>query len=195
MAYSPHPEPPADLPSRALPITVWARPVWRCYRLDLGPVWFGAGRQWRWDCPGGSYGVLYAAADEAGAFLETFGHTTGERLVAAADIARRGLARLGVEGPPALVDLTGDGLVQVGADARLFTGDYALAQRWSAAFFAHPARVDGVLYPSRHHPRLGCVALYDRARERVRVEAEAPWLGAHRATLGVLLDRFGFGLL
>lgn len=53
------------------------------------------------------------------------------------------------------------GLTQIGADGRLFTGSYKIAQHWSAALRAHPSKPDGIRYPSRHdHTRIAyCIKL------------------------------------
>ena len=61
-----------------------------------------------------------------------------------------------------------DGLTLNGIDLRVTGGDdYNLAQRWSGAIHAHHPLVDGIFYASRHHNGLYCVALFERARDKV----------------------------
>ena len=63
-----------------------------------------------------------------------------------------------------LVNLTdGASLARLGADARLWTGDYALSQAWSLALWNHPEQADGLLYRARHAPDRLAVAIFDRA--------------------------------
>jgi hypothetical protein len=67
----------------------------------------------------------------------------------------------------ALVDLTGAGLLQLGADARIEAeADYRASQLWSRAFWSHPDRPDGILYRSRYDGACQCIALYDRVRRQ-----------------------------
>jgi hypothetical protein len=54
------------------------------------------------------------------------------------------------------------GLTRIGADGRLFTGSYKIAQQWSAALRAHPSDPDGIRYPSRHDHTRVAYAIYSR---------------------------------
>jgi hypothetical protein len=90
-------------------------------------MFFGSTGSSRFDAPSGEYGVLYVAVDVYGAFIETFGRRLGRQSLQLADFATRALARVTTSRPLRLVDLAGVGLAQVGADARLTTGDYHLA--------------------------------------------------------------------
>jgi len=76
----------------------------RVHRRDRDPLYVGRTGLSRFDAPDGEYGVLYAAADAHGAFVETFGRTGGERLVAASVLAARALARIEAARPLRLVD-------------------------------------------------------------------------------------------
>jgi hypothetical protein len=82
-----------------------------------------------------------------------------------------------------LVDLAGAGLTRIGADGRLTTGSYQIAQAWSQTLYRHPDRVDGLYYCSRYDPSKFCVALYDG-----RVELAD--LAEQRVTSENLLDRY-----
>jgi hypothetical protein len=135
-----------------LPLLVGVGPWLRIHRLGYEPVFFGRAGKSRFDAPGGEYGVLYAGVDAHCAFIETLGHETGVRVLNDIDVRMRGLARIETRRPLRLVDLTGAGLAHLGADERLCSGDYSVAQRWSLALWQHPARPDGLYHRSRHDP-------------------------------------------
>jgi hypothetical protein len=121
----------------------------------------------RFDAPNAEYGVLYVAADEYGAFIETFGHNTGIRRISRLDLESRRLSRVDVSRPLRLVDLSGTHLAQIGADNRLITSDYTIAQQWALAFFQHPQTPDGIYYPSRHDNEHMCAAIFDRTSSAI----------------------------
>lgn len=56
----PHPEPPASLRDRELPIVSHAAPLLRIHRAGFDPIYFGRSGDARFDAPGGEYGVLAA---------------------------------------------------------------------------------------------------------------------------------------
>lgn len=128
----PHPEPPIDLTRRTLPwfdIGTTPQPWCRIHRASRGPIHFGRSPDGRFNAPAREFGVLYLATDPFGAFVETLGQVIGNGVVALSDVAARSLCWATTIRPLALVDLTGAGLVRIGADARLCTGGHALAQR------------------------------------------------------------------
>ncbi|HEX5417483.1 MAG TPA: RES family NAD+ phosphorylase [Chloroflexota bacterium] len=150
----------------------------------------------RWDAPDGSYGVLYVGTDAHAAFIETFGHTTGIRVLQLTDLATRAMSRLMPSRPLRLVRVTGSGLAQLGADARLFSADYAVSQRWSQAIYRHPSLPDGILYPARHDETRLCAALFDRIRDEITEDAMGTLADPpNAALLGALLNTYGFGLV
>jgi len=144
-----HPEPPADLNQRSLPIIAVHAPWFRIHQSNYAPLFFGRTGRYRVDAPDGEFGVLYAGHDEQCAFVETFGHSLDMRVVTMDELKRRDLARLVVNRPLRLVDLTGAGLARLGADNRLCTGDYLLAQRWALALWRHAESLGG-LADARH---------------------------------------------
>ena len=161
-------------------------------------MFFGATQSNRFDDPIGEFGVLYLAAGFEGAFIEgclvdtglgTTGPLLSQRLLEA-----RCLAEIRFAQTINLVDLTGSGLVAIGADARLSSGDYRIAQRWSRAMWRHPGRPDGILYLSRHNPYLLCAAVFDRAPNTI-VNQIGSFLGSGLiARTAALLDKYGVGL-
>jgi hypothetical protein len=138
---------------------------------------------------------LYLAKQAEGAFIETFGQTTGVRVVAQAELALRSISFLECRSLR-LVDLTAAGLARIGADNRLCDGDHQLAQRWSLALWNHPDLIDGILYRARHDPSQECVALYDRVGDIFKIQQT--WGCDSRSfavTLSQILDTYEFGLI
>lgn len=191
----PHPEPPADLDQRPLPLLHTTQAWLRVHRLEYEPLFFGRTGRYRFDAPAGEYGVLYAAGDAHCAFIETLGHNLDVRIIDLRDLRARGLTLLEVSRPLRLVDLTGPGLARLGADGRLTTGDYTVAQRWALALWRHPDRPDGLVYRSRLDPsRLGA-AIYDRTADALTaVRLGGPADPTHARLLAVLLETYGFGV-
>jgi len=192
----PHPPPP-ELDGRPLPLRTLDQPWFRVHPRALSGVFFGRSGLHRFDAPEGEFGVLYLGADPHAAFIETFGHghAGADRLVTLRALRRRLLSRVELDRPLRLVDLTESGLVRIGADMRLCTGDYTVAQRWSAALRGHADAPDGLLYRSRHDGARLCAAVFDRAAPA----ASSTPLGAlsepvNRRLLADLLDTYDFGL-
>jgi hypothetical protein len=194
----PHPEPPAELPAVGLPITRRSRRWFRAHHCRHRPLFFGRTGEWRYDDPERSFGVLYVAADFEGAFVEGCLHDaavgTTSALLSERYLARRCLSRICFAAPLRLVDLSGPGLVAIGADARLCVGDYLVAQLWSRALWRHPQQPDGILYLARHNPAIVCAAVFDRA-PAAAAERLGPMLGPRlvRRT-AALLDAYRVGL-
>lgn len=191
----PHPEPPADLGSRVLPL-VALRDSWlRIHRLEYSPLYFGRTCANRFDAPKGEFGVLYVGATSGAAFVETFGHATGDNFVQKSELLLRGISVIGSKIELKLVDLTGPGLARIGADERLCSGSQALARRWSAALHRHSTNPDGLLYRARHDPSQICAAFYDRAEPHFTIQKTIT-LGdaAFEDELLELLHKYDFGL-
>jgi hypothetical protein len=191
-----HPEPPADLDRRSLPIIATHSPWFRIHQSRYAPLFFGRTGRYRFDAPVAEFGVLYAGNDAYCAFIETFGHSLDIRVVPMDELKRRELSRLTANRSLRLVDLTGAGLARLGADNRLCTGDYLLAQRWARAFWRHPDQPDGLLYRSRLDPARQCVAIFDRAQAIFAASSLGILADSlHRPLLASLLDTYGIGLL
>lgn len=194
----PHPRPPSDLSTVELPITRRSRRWFRAHPCRRDPLFFGRTGQWRYDDPERRYGVLYVAAGLEGAFVEGCLHDatvgTSTPLLSERFLEQRCVAKIRFAGRLRLVDLTGPGLAAIGADARLCVGDYRIAQLWSRAIWRHPQQPDGVLYLSRHNPKILCAAVFDRAPDS-DYEPLGPFLGPRllRRT-AALLDTYGVGL-
>jgi hypothetical protein len=192
-----HPDPPLDLATRPLPITLFRRSWFRIHWLTRDPIYFGRSGDNRFDAPDGEFGVLYAGKDARCAFIEVFGSATGVHFVEQSELAARGLARIAPRRPLRLVNLTGEGLARVGADARLTSGEsYLAARRWALAIHDHPRKPDGIAYAARHDPSRICAALFERASAELEVTRLGPLTDlAHAALLARLLDTYKFGLV
>ncbi len=201
---SPHPDPPPDLPQRALPITDYSSELYRIHRLQHAAKFFGRSRTHRWDATGGEFGVMYTGATPSVSFAETLLPAPGTLAaitvsasgatvpVSGSMVANYGLALVTPMEPLRCVDLRGPGLARVGADGRLTSGLHLVAQRWSLALWSHPSAPDGILYRSRRDPDDTSLAIFDRAGEKVRVET----LGGlkeprHRELLEQIYERYG----
>jgi len=192
-----HPAPPRGGHTGPLAIQrVRKNHTWfRLYRHQYDPLHFGMTRRSRFDAPNGEFGVLYVARQCAGAFIETLVRD-GIRELPNDVIKRFHVAEITASRGLKLIDLAGKGLVRMGVDGRLATGDYRIAQRWSKVFYDHPDGVDGILYPSRHDPKQHLAALFDRTHPLLRGES----CGTVRNYLGDqeffrLLDHYGIALL
>lgn len=177
--------PPADLAARPLPVRrVAAARLVRISRHSSGEPHFGRTGNDRFDDPAASYGVCYiGCGDERTAlrvaFAETVLHdriaTRGGFDVALSELRSRHVVRF--DGPEKLVlaHLAGAGLKRLGLDGRISTiTPYDIPQAWSAAIHAHPDGVDGIAYVSRHYNLGMAVALFDRARSRIRTRSYDP---------------------
>lgn len=174
--------------------TVPAGEVWRRMfnTRFLDPLGWGRGRSRFSDPSGSAFGLIYLGSSAKVAFVET---VLGDRadgrgaecVVALAELEVRSLASFRITEALRLVDLTGDGPLRMGVPSDVVgASDQSPAQVWSAAFHAHEDQPDGVFYPSRLNEER-CVALYDRAIGKLKVEA-APRLMDCRAELASILD-------
>lgn len=171
MTPDPRPWPPGDFATRSPRITVLqaGTTLHRFFTRGRDSIYFDLGLGGRLNAPDGSYGVLYAAEQQRGAFAESFLRSPGRRQLPADLIARKAYARLSLLRDVSLLDLHGPGLAVVGATAEVTSGGepYALPQTWSKALHEHSAAVDGIAYMARHDNHEVCYALFERARGAV----------------------------
>jgi len=161
------------------------------------PLFFGSTGLDRFDAPGKEFGTLYAATSPHGAFIESFGWSTDvSAAVTRVELEATCLSEIQLTRPLELVDLTGAGLVRMGADARLNDGDHGIAQRWSLAFFQHPQHPDGVHYRARRDPDRISAAVYDRARDAVKAVRLGSLLEPRNTELlEETLERYNLGII
>jgi hypothetical protein len=144
---------------------------------------FGQQASNRYDPADRSYGVLYLAHDLATALMESLFHdhrwSRGTaRTVSLTDVRSRLVRLVEVRDTLALADLTADGVMaaQLGLTLEELVGrDYVHTRDISRQVHSTRAEqggpFDGIFYPSRNNAR-GCTALFDRARDKVRVHAD-----------------------
>jgi hypothetical protein len=195
----PHPELAEQSP---LIFTVKAgETLYRHHQTVNDPIYFGMSGNNRFDDPdcstGATFGVLYVGEDPHCCFIESCGSTTGVPAVSGAYLEARSIAKLELTEELRFVDLASSGgLTHVGADGRLFTGSYKVAQRWSAALRLHPSKPDGIRYLSRHDPSRVAYAIFTRSPSTFRVSSMGPLTTyTNRALLNQLLRDYNVDLI
>jgi hypothetical protein len=198
-----HPLPHAELATQdPLIFVVPAGEVlYRHHRKIHDPVYFGKDGDYRFDdpdCPTvGAFGVLYAGADPECCLLESCGSTTGVPAVSVAYLDARAIAKMELSEPLRFIDLASDGgLASIGADGRLATGSYTVAQQWSAALKKHPCKPDGIRYRSRHAPERIAYAIYERTPTTFKVTSMGSFTDvANEVLFKRVLKTYNFALL
>lgn len=197
-----HPPPHAELGRRQplLYVLKEGAVIFRLHRRVHEAVFFGKTGNNRFDapdCPSGSYGVMYAGEDPHCCFIESCGQTTGAPAVSGAYLEGRYLAELELTRAVTFIDLAeSGGLSHLGADARLLTGSYKIAQQWSAALRKHPVKPDGIRYRSRRDPGRVAYAIYECPRSTFKVTNRGSLMNpANRKLLNELLDLYKVDLI
>lgn len=164
-----HPEPPKGLGDLTFTLANFEDALFRSHRKEHSPLFFSTGDDYRFNAPAKEFGTCYFAPTVQCCFLETYRHDTASASeITKTELERRRLATIEIISPSLrLIDLTGPGLAQIGADARLTTGNYRIAQRWSL-FFWRNSDADGLVYRSRIDPNLNSIALYERASKKLK---------------------------
>jgi hypothetical protein len=191
-----HPPPPSDLLQRKLPIiTLGGETIfYRVHQARYSPIYFGNSGGSRFDVP---EGIIYLAIDEYAAFRETIGRFSKYRLISTEVLDRRRMTEIISNRKLSLVDLTGNGLTLLDADARLFTGNYQIAQQWSKKLQEHPENPDGIYYRSRHDPSRFCLALYQlKVGSTLQVINTYNFLSQeYSERLALILEEYQYGLI
>ncbi len=119
------------------------------------------------------FGVLYLGDTLKVCFLEAVlrdrrNGIVGDYVIGEKELSSRRYARIEPIASLELVDLRGDGCVQMGVPSDVpRSSNQSLARRWSLAFYQHPSQPDGIIFPSRLNEET-CVAIYDRAVTKLR---------------------------
>jgi hypothetical protein len=192
----PHPLPPEDFNSRELPI-ITSQGTW--YRLNTvefaSSLYFDRTGNGRFDSPAQGYGILYVGADVYASWIECYGRTHGARGVSESVLRQRDLYAISSSRPLVFADLTGAGLVKMGADGRLSSGAYTVARHWAQAIYDHPQGVDGIRYRSRHDDERYCYGIFERCVTEIQEQNLGNLLITNPKLLVEILDYYDYGLL
>jgi hypothetical protein len=150
-------------------MTPLAGPFFRIYReTHKTPMFFGKTLDYRFDSASGDCGVLYAAPALEGAFVETFMQELGRTSVSMKELHERPVALIHTKRALRFIDLCAQGgQMRLGLDGRICTGSYTVAQTWSDALRSHPAKPDGILFPSRHELSLPSCAIFETVKDEL----------------------------
>jgi RES domain len=183
---------PMDFDRRRLHLVRSSGPWQRLHQETYSTLYFGKGRENRFDDPRGEYGVLYVAEDEFGAFVETFLRDPRLTLVARDELLERRLSRIEASADFSLVDLTGKGLQRVGITGEVSTVPHEQTWALSRAIHEHPSQPDGIRYRLKHDlERIG-VAIFDRVDVGLQVTSGGSLADPANATLlGKVLQEYG----
>ena len=170
----PPPSPPADLGARkpAIQILKTGAELHRFHAardangMLYDPIFFDKSKKGRFNDSAGTFGVLYAAATESGAFAESFLRTPGRQVRAADFVSDKAYARLKTKRDLRFISVAGKGLAPIGATAQVSHSGlpYDVPQAWSTALHDHKAKADGIVYTARHDDAELCYAIFERAK-------------------------------
>jgi hypothetical protein len=190
------PCPPLDLASRKLPLTRLSARIYRIHQTKYSALYFGKDGSCRFDDPLKKYGVLYACLGPDAAFAEVFLRRLDRVLIEEDTIRERSLAVIRLDSV-AFVDLTGDGLRRISCDNRIATGvPYRTTSLWSRALFEHPRKPAGIIYRSRHNPKLKCIAIFSAFSRKLKLLESTNLLGRSLRSWTVRqLERYDLSIL
>jgi len=147
----------------------------------------------RFHDPEGTFRVCFLGENATASFVETFLRDPPVRLITCAEITRRRLAVLEVLRPLRLVKVRDEGLAVIGCTAEVTScpRPYVDSQVLSRDLWRHADQPDGLQYRCRHDNGLLAVALFDRAKDALRVHYSENLLDEH-ARLLAWGKRYGF---
>ena len=177
------PDPPADFASSALDtVSLAAGERWgRIYQSRFpDPLGYGKSGS-RFSDPRrrvekNRFGVLYLGRTIKVCFVEAVlrderDAVIGELVLEDVELTGRHYAEIEIARPLTLLDLRDDARLRQGVPSDVVGGKaHGLARRWSVAFHDHPAKIDGLLYPSRLNG-VENIALYHRAVPKLTAKA------------------------
>jgi hypothetical protein len=186
--------PPAKLAGRP-PRLRSERPkrLWRLHwELDPShPTPKNPGR-WRFDAPAGQYPVTYASVRRDHVFVEVYGDTEDQRIIAPNQAERR-ISVATFSRKLRVIDL-GDAetLARLGIDSRLCTTlDYTRTQLWAEKMRQWRTDADGIRYTGRKAGRADNLCLFlDRCANALDWELQGT-IASERALVTKACHRFG----
>lgn len=190
-----HPDPPAVLRADDLLTLTHSGPWYRLNPVQYpSALYFDQSGCGRFDGPQQGYSILYLGADIHTCFIKCFGRTH-TKAVAEAELKERNLFEIRAQRPLTLVDLSGPGLVRLGADSRLTTGSYAQARKWVQAIWELNQQLDGIRYRARMDNDRFCYGLFDRTKIDLEEQNLGNLVDSHPWELAQILDGYGYALL
>lgn len=190
------PGPPPDLHRRALPLVpvsagsrLFVIHDRRRPALELDP---GGDRpaDGRFGSPEGIWRTAYLGLSVEACFAETLCHQPGLRDIPLNCLFQCTLTEIDVRRRLSVVELCDEGLLRLGATAATVHGPAETTRLWAHAFYHHRDRPHGIRYRSVHDDSQYCVALFDRAVERLHVDGSVRLI-ERRSRLDTLLARYG----
>lgn len=133
--------------------------------------------------PANRFGVLYLGSSLKVCFLEAMlrdrrNGQVGDYPIEEAELSARVVAHIAPSRPLKLVDLRHDGPVRMGIPTDVVRASaHTLSRVWSAALHDHPAKVDGIIYPSRLNDEVN-LAVFERAVPALRAAQTSPLIMA-----------------
>lgn len=133
--------------------------------------------------PANRFGVLYLGSSLKVCFLEAMlrdrrNGQVGDYPIEEAELSARVVAQIAPSRSLNLVDLRHDGPVRMGIPTDVVRASaHTLSRVWSAALHDHPAKVDGIIYPSRLNDEVN-LAVFERAVPALRAVQTSPLITA-----------------
>ncbi len=124
--------------------------------------------------PENQFGVLYLGESLKVCFLEALlrdkrNGAIGDYPLDETELHTRRFAIVEIAERLSMVNLRGDGSIRMGVPSDVSGASrHSLSRAWSAAFYDHPARPEGIIYSSRLNGQTN-LAVYDRATTKLRV--------------------------
>lgn len=88
-----------------------------------------------------------------------------------------------------LIPCHGKALSKLGTTSAISSAAYSPSRAWAASLHAHPDAPDGLRYRSRHDDDQLCIALFDRAAQKVFVAETLPLLDPATGVIDAI-DRY-----
>jgi hypothetical protein len=171
--------------SLTLPVTdVDASSLLRISSYNTGEPFFGKTKKNRFDDPrkmgkARRFGTCYTGFTLECAFAETVLHNrvavNGGFEVPVSELENPFVVSFKAA-PLCVAVLVGTELKTLGGDGELSTiTPYDIPQKWSLAVHKHPARVDGLVYMSKHVNNQYALMLFDRAKPKLIADVITPF--------------------
>lgn len=166
--HLPSDPPVADLPLHAV--------LWRVHPKNRDALWFGRTGRYRFDPPGGEYGVCYFGSSLGVAILETVVRGKRIPIIPRAELESRNGTSVRATEPLRVLRLEGAGLPSFGLSAHRVTGpDYGECRDLALRVWQGHPELAGIQFRSRWDNSL-CWALFDHAETRL-APLGTSWLG------------------